>query len=88
MPIGRYGAALGLSIVRIDAFEVGEHDIEIQVVLVLCSRVLDDCRRDCILVIAAELETASRALLLKSHGANLPSAETASRSTKEPVRQV
>jgi len=73
-PIGSSGAALGLSIVRMDTFEVGKHDIEIQVVLVLRSRVLDDCGGDGVLVIAAELEAASRALLLISHGANLPPA--------------
>jgi hypothetical protein len=60
--------------VRMDAFEVGQHDIEVEVVLVRCSRVLDDCGGDGVLVVAAELEAASRALLLISHGANLPPA--------------
>ena len=57
---------------RMNTFEVRKHDIEIQVVLVLRSRgVLDDCSGDGILVIAAELAAASRALLI-SHEANLP----------------
>jgi hypothetical protein len=58
--------------VRIDAFEVGKHNIEIEIVFVLRSRVLDDCGGDGVLVIATELAAASRALLLISHGVNLP----------------
>ncbi len=71
MQIDSHRAALGLSIVRVNAFEVGKHDIEIEVVLVLFPCVLDDCGGDGILVIAAELAAASRALLLISHGRNL-----------------
>ena len=51
----------------VDALEVGEHDIVIKVVLVLDASVFDYGVGHRVLVVAAELLSASRALLLVDH---------------------
>ena len=55
----------------VDALEVGEHDIVIKVVLVLDASVFDYGVGHRVLVVAAELLSASRALLRVRHDAKL-----------------
>jgi hypothetical protein len=63
--------ASGLSVVGLYAFEVGEHDIEVKGVLVLGAGVLDYGVGHRVLVVTAELLSASGALLLVKHDAKL-----------------
>ena len=55
------------AVVRIHALQMCQHNIAVESVLVLRSRVLDHRVRNRILVLAGELTAASRTLLFETH---------------------
>jgi hypothetical protein len=61
-----------LAVVRMDAFEVGKHDITIERVSMLRPGVLHYSVRYYVLVVAHEVAAASRARLLVGHGRMMP----------------
>jgi hypothetical protein len=67
LDIYRERASLLLSFVRVDAFEVREHDVAIEDMSVRGACVFDDGFRDSVLVVAADLVAAARAGLRVSH---------------------
>ena len=56
-----------LALVRVDAFQVGEHDVSRQGVTVLVASVLDDGIRDGVLVLADKVASATWAGLFIRH---------------------
>jgi hypothetical protein len=57
-------------LVRMDSFEVGEHDVSVEHVMVVKSGVLDHGVRDGVFVLADELATTARARLFVGHGSH------------------
>jgi hypothetical protein len=55
-------------LMRMDSFEVGEHDVSVECVMVVKSGVLDHGVRDGVYVLADELATTARAGLFVGHG--------------------
>jgi hypothetical protein len=53
--------------VRVDAFEVCEDDVPVEGVMVVETRVLDDCVGNCFLVVAGEITATARTRLLVAH---------------------
>jgi hypothetical protein len=70
--------------VRVDAFEVGKHDIAIERVRVLCPGVLHYRVRYHALVVADEVAAASRTRLVVGHGRIMPDQES---SRRVPIDQ-
>ena len=57
-----------LSLVRMHAFEVGDHDVSVEDVTVLDARVFDDVVCDCVPVFTGEVTPTARAGLGVGHG--------------------
>jgi hypothetical protein len=53
--------------VRVDTFEVCEDDVAVEGVMVVETRVLDDCVGNCFVVVAGENTAAARTRLLVAH---------------------
>src|SRR5439155_11590352 len=66
-PLPDTDAALTLTLVGMHAFEVGQHDISVQGMTMLDSRVLDDGVCDGLPVLSGELTSTARASLGVSH---------------------
>jgi hypothetical protein len=59
-----------VALVRMDSFEVGEHDVSVERVMVVKSGVLDHGVRDSVFVLADELASTARARLFVGHGSH------------------
>ena len=57
-------------LMRMDSFEVGEHDVSVECVMVVKSGVLDHGVRDGVFVLADELASTARARLFVGHGSH------------------
>jgi hypothetical protein len=71
-------------LVRMDCFDVGEHDVSVERVMVVKSGVLDHGVRDGVFVVADELASAARARLLAGtvHIPSRPSEPSRAMSTR------
>ena len=86
--IGSYGAPSALSVVGVDAFQVGEHDIVVKAVLMLRAGVLDYGVGHRVLVVTAELASASGALLLVLPDAKLTTVRMVVRPPSDAARRL